>query len=229
MKKLLALIAGVALISGVASAQTNTVLSRNAVGYIKQDMVRSNLYLMAHQFLSIDGGPVTVTNLLGQQLPPGTFVFVYDVSNQQYRTEQRIGSAPWWLPGTNRLTPGRGFWVRVPGGAASNVYPTFLMGEVPDRTTLGTNTLAIQPGLNMVGLGYPISTHFTNTAIGRGGAVGDFVFFYDPVAGYRNIQRVGPGWLPSTNILKAGEGFFYRRGAAAGSTNWIEPKPYTWP
>lgn len=227
MKKTLVTALGLAVLAGSALAQTNIVLSRNAVGYVKVSAVRSNLHFVTHNFVALDGAPVTVTNLIGAQVPNGSSVIVWDPAAQAYRFENRI--AGFWFPGTNRLVPGRGFWLRVPPTAASNSYQVYLMGEVPDRFTLPTNTQQVLPGLNMVGNPYPITTRFTNLTIATTAINGDAVIFWDDAAqAYRFENRIAGFWFPGTNEVRPGRGFWYR---SSRTTNivWQQVKPYTWP
>lgn len=225
MKKIVIAALALGLVGSAAFAQTNSVLSRNAVGYVKVDAVRSNLTFIAHNFIDINGGPVTVTNLLGTQVPVGTTVTIWDPAVQQYRSESR--NVVGWNPGTNRLNAGRGFWLRIPNGAASNSYAIYLMGEVPDKTTLPTSTVSIVSGLNMTGYPFPVATHWTNTTLAKSAPVGATVVFWNPVSqAYNSAARNVVGWNPSTNRVFPGQGFWFRTTIA---TNWTEVKPYTWP
>lgn len=226
MKKIVIAALALGLVGSAAFAQTNSVLSRNAVGYVKVDMAKSNLHFVAHNFVDINGGPVTVTNLIGNQLPLGSQVLVWNPSGQSYVGELR--GVTGWSPGTNRLTPGRGFWVRVPsGGSISNLYSVYLMGEVPDKTTLPTSTVAVVSGLNMLGSPYPVATRWTNTAIAKSAPLGAQLLRWDPsLQSYVGSLKGVTGWSPTTNVLYPGQGFWFR---TTSNTNWIESKPYTWP
>ena len=227
MKRIALAIAGLAVISTAAFAQSNQVLSRNAVGYVKVSTTRSNMHFMAHNFLDINGGPVTVTNLIGSQVPNGSVVIVWDSGNQAYRFENRVAGQ--WLPGTNRLVPGRGFWLRVNPAAASNAYQVYMMGEVPDGSTLPTNSQTIVPGLNMLGESYPVSVKFTNTTLATGGRNSDVAIFWNEAAqGYVFENRVAGQWLPGTNVVSPGRGFWYRS-TRTSNVVWTSTKPYTWP
>lgn len=225
MKKSLVLAAGLAILATSSFAQTQ-VLSRNAVGYVKIDAVRSNFYFVANNFFDLNGGPVTVTNLIGNQLPLGSTVIVWDPTAQQYRFENKIFSG--WTPGTNRLNTGRGFWMKVADAGPSNTYQVYLMGEVPDKNTQPTSTIPVVVGFNMVANPYPVVTKFTNSTIAKSAVIGDSAIFWDPInKGYAFENRIFSGWTPGTNDLIPGQAFWYRRTGTA--TNWVEVKPYTWP
>lgn len=228
MKKLALAIAGLALIGNAAIAQTNAVLSRNAVGYVRVTTVKSNFLLAAHSFKSLDGAPITVTNLIGNQLPNGTAVLLWDDVNQSYIPENR--SAGNWTPGTNIIDAGRAFWIKMPTtGSHSNNYQVYLMGEVPDKTTLPTNTATIRPGFNFNGNPYPVSTVFTSLPAAANGRNGDAILFWDtPSQSYVPANRSAGIWTPNTNVIVPGQGFWYRSSRSTNVT-WQQVKPYTWP
>jgi hypothetical protein len=227
MKRAVALAMGIALVSAASFAQTNQVLSRNAVGYVRINTVRSNFHYLAHNFLNISGGPTTVTNLIGNQVPNGSAVFLWNKAAQAYIAENLIFSG--WSPGTNRITPGQGMWLRIAPTGPSNNYTVFFLGEVPDRFTQPTSTVQIVQSFNMVGFPYPIDVAFTNTELAKKAVSGDAAFFWTPqTQSYRPENRIFSGWTPGTNVVHPGEGFWFRKNSA-GTTNWIEAKPYTWP
>lgn len=226
MKKLALALIGLTLVGSSAFAQTTGVLSRNAVGYVRIETVRSNFHFIANNFISIDNAPITVTNLIGNQVPIGSAVLVWDPSVQQYRFENRLITG--WNPGTNRLNTGRGFWLKIADAAASNAYQVYLMGEVPDKTTQPTSTIPVTAGFNMLSVPYPVTVKFTNTTLAKSGAIGDAAILWNPVGkAYVFENRLITGWNPGTNTLSPGQAFWYRK--ASGSTNWVETKPYTWP
>ena len=226
MKKMIVTMLALTLAGSAAFAQSsNAVLSRNAVGYVKVEAVRSNLHFVSHNFVDINGGPVTVTNLLGTQVPLGSQVLLWNPSSQGYIVEQRQVTG--WNPGTNRLNTGRGFWLRIPTGAASNSYQVYLMGEVPDKTTQPTSTVAISSGLNMLGYPFPVTDFWTNTTLAKQSGLGAQLITWNPNGqAYLVAQRQITGWNPATNRLNPGQGFWYRTTA---TTNWTTVKPYTWP
>jgi len=217
-----------ALIGNAAIAQTNTVLSRNAVGYIRQTTVKSNFFLVTHNFKDINGGAVTVTNLIGNQVPNGTVVILWDPSIQQYHFESR--SAGVWIPGTNVIFPGKGFWLKMATtGSHSNNYQVYLMGEVPDKTTLPTNSATLVSGLNLIANPYPTTVPFTNllgSIVPRNGDIG--MFWDEANQQYFFESRSAGVWIPGTNVVHPGKGFWYKN-TRATPTNWIVVKPYTWP
>lgn len=228
MKKLALALIGLTLVGSSAFAQTTGVLSRNAVGYVRVTTTKSNFVMVANNFISLDGAPLTVTNIIGSQLPNGSAVLLWNEQSQSYVVENR--SAGNWNPGTNRLTPGRGFWIKMPTTAShSNNYQVYIMGEVPDKTTLPSNSVTVLPGLNFVANPYPTSTLFTNLPIAVGGRNGDAALFWNEGnQSYGAANRSAGNWNPSTNILYPGQSFWYRSSRSTNVT-WVQAKPYTWP
>ena len=130
MKKLILVAIMTAFVASLAQAQTNQVLSRNAVGYVKLNAEKGKLLLGRTDFIPMNGSYVA-SNIFGTaQWPNGTRVLSYDTSLPGYRTDSK-SFAGW---STNiTFTRGKGFWFQVPTTAPSNNYDIFLMGEVPDQ------------------------------------------------------------------------------------------------
>ncbi|MCO5061095.1 MAG: hypothetical protein M9963_03685 [Kiritimatiellae bacterium] len=65
MKSKLAVLVGALLLAGSAYAQTNQVLSVNAVGYVKVDLIATNkLHLLANNFEPLNG-PIAISKCIG--------------------------------------------------------------------------------------------------------------------------------------------------------------------
>lgn len=231
MKKLALALIGLTLVGSSAFAQTTGVLSRNAVGYVRATAYKGNFVFLTHNFKDINGAAVTVTNLIGNQVPNSSSVIFWDPLKPPsggYVTETRIAGA--WDPGTNNIIPGKGFWLRIPPTATSNEYQVYLMGEVPDKTTLPTNSQFVIPGFNMFGHPYPVSVSFTSLALAVSGRNTDSAIFWNnsPPFGYYTETRIAGSWDPGTNVVRPGQGFWYRS-TRTTNTTWVQPKPYTWP
>lgn len=223
MKKF-AIIAAALLVSASAFAQTNQVLSRNAVGYVRVDAPAGKFNLIRLDFVNLSGTGYTVTNLFGNQLAQGTAVYIWDLSNQVYRIENK--GARGWLPGTNVIRRGAGMFI-----SSSSNAQVFLMGEVPDQFTAPTSGVYGLTGYNLVGVPYPVDTPITNSPFFLGAAQGDALYLWNTNQTYDIYNRGARGWLPPTItnvVLKPGQGMWYQRNGV-GTTNWIFGKPYTWP
>lgn len=218
MKRILIIVAVVAMAASISYGQTQ-VLSRNAVGYVRLTAATGTFNFVSHNFVNIDGAAITVTNLLGDQVPAGSIVYLWNEATQGYISESR---APFgWTPGTNIIERGRGFWLKMADSAASNQYQIYLMGEVPDATNSDNAVI----GFNMVGYPYPVETYWTNTDLAKNAAVGDIVYFWTG-SGYGSASLSPIGWIPATNMVTPGMGFWFKSSAAVA---WDETKPYTWP
>lgn len=232
MKKTIVLFAA-ALAATASMAQTNTVLSRNAVGYTQVQIPPAKLFLARQSFEPIGGGTWTVANTLTNQLPNGSKCIIYDAVGQAYKsfTYSVIGGVGAWSQGTTTLARATGFFVQVPTNVAGTNYTIYLMGEVPDATTAPTTTVSILNGLNLVGYGYPVDTAFSNLQIKTSLPPTSKLILYDSFAGYLSYTKstLGGGTWPNaalTNIIKASQGFFIQ---TTQNVQWAESKPYTWP
>lgn len=230
MKKLLTAALGLAALASVATAQTNVVLSRNAVGYVKIDLIATNkLHLIRNDFVGLNG-PIAISNALAS-LPVNSQVTLWDKSNQVYRPPIIRGVFGWGVGGSNRLNRGESFFLRTPN-AATNVpsFPLYLMGEVPDKFTAPTTTLVAANGINLEGHPYPVSTRWTNTTLSQVLPINSQIVTWNLTNQAYNAPIIKGvfGWGAAGNalVLDPGQGFVIR------TTNLVVynvGKPYTWP
>lgn len=220
MKKATWIIIAAVALSFSVYAQTE-IRSENAVGYVKVEAPKGTLNLISHNFDSIDGQPVTVANLLGDQVPVGSAVFIWDKNAQKYTFENNLILG--WNPGTNVLQRGLGFWLKIPDTAPSNSYNVYLMGEVPESTNANDNTVS---GLMLAGFPYPVQIAFTNTALAQNASIGDKLYYWKTNQQYGYVNRLIIGWNPNDFVIEPGMGFWYQ---TANPQAWDETKPYTWP
>ncbi|MBU0678196.1 MAG: hypothetical protein KJ626_08750 [Verrucomicrobia bacterium] len=149
------------------------------------------------------------------------------------------------LLATNRVATGQGFWVRHRGTGAV----VYVMGEVPSK---GTNTVAFKEGFNLFGSGFSAdmdvnSEDWSNGNKGLSAFSGDNILIWDVtknggLGGYIRLflyeSTTDPVWdgawidtgtgLIATNVLRIGEGAWYRNRQSADVV-WSQGKPYTWP
>jgi hypothetical protein len=248
MKKIIIAAAGLVLMGAVAQAQVTQVLSRNAVGYVKVDVLSNNLVLAAIPFNAFSN---TIPAIFGSQLTGGSNpgvsdkILKFDPVTKQYITFWKNLSGQWrqfpqTTETTNTLKLGEGFFIQNIRATNQSVY---LMGEVPDSITAPTYTVSLVTNLSMASYSYPVEIQITNLAVksvarkGTNPGVSDQLLAYDPVTkAYITFwfpssgdqqPRQFPQTSATTNKLVPGMGFFYKRLAA--TTNWAEVKPYTWP
>jgi len=134
------------------------------------------------------------------------------------------------------IMPGQGFWVRN-RSTTTNYYTHLGEAELDD-----TVTMTIQPGLQI--LAYPYSCDVeigklacTNGVANSNSALADNIYVYTPGVGYRTYwlfdDAEGPAyyrkWVDgaqvATDVIKAGQGFWYRS-RSTGNVTWIEKRPY---
>jgi len=230
MKKLTAILLGTLIASSAALAQTNQVLSRNAVGYVKVNLQSNKLYLVTNPFVNLDGaGDPRLTNVFSA-VPNGTTVSVWNEGDTAYDNYTRstrgtwLGAAP-----TATVKRADGIFIRTP--LTNAPVDLFLMGEVPDRFTAPSSFVSRVPGITMVGLPYPVTIKLTNTVLAQQVPNGSTISIWNPATtAYVNYTKSTRGtWLgdgPNAELLP-GQGLVIRATNAANS--WYETKPYTWP
>lgn len=223
MKKILVAATAVALAVS-ASAQTNQVLSRNAVGYQRIDLPANQFEFVAGQFNQLDGSPNVVSNVI-PVASNGTQVVLWDVGTSTYVPILR-SKGSWGAPGTNPIPRGTAFFLR----GAAVAQTVYIMGEVPDRLTATQTVSFAYPGFTAKASGYPVSTFWTNTQLSQILANNDqFIVWDNTTDTYVPYLKAKGAWGAASNyVLKAGEGFFVRKLGTTTNT-WTEVKPYTWP
>lgn len=229
MKKITAILLGTLLASSAALAQTNQVLSRNAVGYVKIPLQSNKLYLVSNPFFSLQAGPVLVSNVFAA-VPPGTVISVWNEGTQTYVDYLRNTRGAWvGAAATATIARADGIFIDTP--ATNAPVDLFFMGEVPDRFTAPSNLVQRVPGLAMIGHPYPVTTRLTNTVMAQQVPAGTVISVWDPsIDNYRNFLKNSRGtWVGDalTADLQPGQGLVISSTNAANS--WYETKPYTWP
>lgn len=232
MKRLIGVAAGLAMIAGLATAQTN-VLSQNAVGYVKITVesppTASALYLLSTQWLQIDGTTNTIAKVLGDQLPNLTQVFTWNGTG--YNAPSTYFNGNFVPPGTGdtAINPADGFWIQIPPNTPST--DIFLLGEVPGANNgFDSNVVQNLGGIQLVSNPYPVNTTWTNIDLAVQLPNLSQLFVYDGGFGTPSTKLPTGAWNASPDI-DVGEGFFVAVGAG-GTGNlaeWVETKPYTWP
>ena len=225
------------LIPLASYAQSNQVVSRNAVGYVRVDLQKGEIRLLSYPFFCLSTNdytpPTPMNTMFFDTVPPGTCLYVWDAAASMYRSEILVSnrvSGLKWIPNKNLLSPGRGFWMKIHPMAPSNYYTIYLLGEVPDDYTAPTSTVDILPGMNLLGYPYPAETQWTNLNLAKTATPGDIIYTFSNGA-YQSsacyMTTNGTCW--SQNLcLRPGDGFWFKRTAGTALT-WEETKPYTWP
>lgn len=178
-----------ALAAMASTAQTNQVLSRNAVGYVRLDIPPAGQFtLVASPFVPLEpvAGPGTLT--LQDVLPKESGikfsqnpnqvdkVYLWDVGNQVYQTVGMKTNGQYYLlagyasnPATNpAVLLGEGFWIQSPS-AVSTVHTVYVMGEVPSASNV---TNPISPAYQFRANPYPVTASLDSLINTNHGALG---------------------------------------------------------
>lgn len=227
MKKILISLASV-LAATAAFAQTNTVLSKNAVGYERVDVGATGKFEFVRvDFRGIGGTTNTFYDYVGAQMPANSSVYFWNSVSQKWDTATRTGKG--WGTASNRLMViGESMFLKNADASTTNLT-LYLMGEVPDTASIDRNVIVGGGGFTAASYPYPVSQVWTNTDISKKLVANDSVYYWNPAAGWQTYTKTGKGWGGATNfVVKPGQGLFIKKNSANG-TNWLETKPYTWP
>jgi len=243
MRKILVGALSIVCIAGVSFAGDD-VLSQNAVGYVKVTMDKGTFDLLRYDFLDIDGGATTVTEVIGEQVPTGSRFIGWDASSQSFTsatlTENMMTGVKSWSgsAAAESVVPGVGFFLQVPADAAEESYDVFMLGEVPgDNNDSGTTTVALAAGgFSLTGYPYPATVNWADTTLAAAAATGDrLIMWRAGTQGYEagslsvNMMTGARSWgALDDEALDPGEGFFFENGSS-GAISWEETKPYAWP
>ncbi len=214
MKKTL-LIAAAAPIS--ASAFAETVTSANIVGYVKTVITNDSFNMLSTAFINTSN---TIEGLLGDV--DGT-VYFWDSDIQNYMSVTK-GRGGWGDGGTNVIERGSGIFLLAAAG--NDIEQTF-SGDVPTDGTF-TNYTAGLGGYALMSLPYTADIAFSNTALFASADASPTIYFWSG-AGYESYSKGRGGWTvtAASRIIKAGEPFFYKTGAADTGKSITEVQPYT--
>lgn len=226
MKKTIMILAAT-LAATAAMAQTNQVLSRNVVGYVRIDIPANKLALIANPFVQVgtSAEAVTVPELfgdLGSTLPGGTQILMWNPLAQAYVPALYDELDGWTAAATNKIARGQGVFFKSP-----SAYSVYLMGEVPVAPL--TNSILGGGAFNALGYAFPTAVYLTNTTMAAGAVGGDQVATWN-VAGQHydfNLYDDLDGWTSPNQQFTPGQGLFYKRFGSA--TSFTSVKPYTWP
>jgi hypothetical protein len=206
--------------AGLVSAQ-EPVLSRNAVGYVKQQY-SAGFAVGANPFESL-GHPMTIP-LVFANLPNLSRIHFWNGSSYQTFTKNFLGQ---WPAGAAdvELERGTAFWVQLPDATAGSVEVVY-MGEVPSDEEFEIN---LAPGFNFVSFPYPATVEWKDTALAQSIPNLSRVHFY--VNGsYVTFTKNFLGNWPAGDIPVApGQGFWVELPSTASSADVDLSKPYDWP
>lgn len=228
MKKILIGVASV-LAATAAFAQTNQVLSKNAVGYEKIDIGPTGAFeLVRVDFRGVGGTTNTFYDYVGAQMPVNSSVYFWNVVSQKWDSVTRGGKG--WGVASNRLMViGESMFLKNAPASATNIT-VYMMGEVPDTASVDQNGVVGGGGFTAASYPYPVAQNWTNTDISKKLAANDSVYTWNAAGGsWQSFTKSGKGWGAATGlVVRPGQGLFIKKNSVNG-TNWLESKPYTWP
>lgn len=223
MKKTLVAAMSAAVVASAfyAFAQTNSVYSGNAVGFIRVDMPKGQYTMVSRPMNEVGGtNGISVANLMGTNYPSGTQVLLWAPS-QQYIIATYDSEDGWTPAASNMIYRGMGFFVRIPSSYTGDVFTAYFTGEVPGETNAVVNVI---PGFQMVSFAYPTERTVSTTTLGKTG--GEQLMSYSSNGWNITTYDTEDGWTKPNFMLKPGEGYFFK---CNNITNWTEVKPYVYP
>ena len=211
MRTKILLTAAIALAAGVVASNAQ-VYSANVVGYANATLAGANGYtLIANPF--DDGNGNQSSNLLAS-LPNKAQLLTWNGSG--YNTPITKGGGVW--PSSVALTPGTGFFVKVPGSPLTNTF----VGSVIVNSG-GSVTNPVGNGYTLVGSAIPYAGDVTTDAninLGSTLANKSQLLGWDPVGqAYLTPVTKGGGVWGSTFNISVGQGFFIK---TTVPTNWVQ-------
>lgn len=217
---------------------------------VKITVNRGNLELVQTPFV-YDVGDPTIPDLFSDSLPPGTRIYWWETDggfSQTYKSALfstdpfAPGDPGTWSDTSKTFSRGEGFFISIPSSAPETTYEVIISGEVPSSNTAETTIQNFVPGLQMLGLAYPVSISLTsegsletNPVLGLNAEVGDKIYLWDSETGWTSstyssdpFNPGAPSTWTSDLTFQPGKSVFY---LSNGSTTWVSEKVdfYAWP
>ena len=211
-----------------ASAQVVTQSwSANIAGMVGVDVPRGGLVLGTMPFEGFQGA-ATVSNTLANQLPSGTEVRVWSVTNAACTTSVLSGA---WSPGGIEMKRGMGFWLTATNANAwvTSSIRLYLAGSVPSLAQSTTTVDAIN-GQEWMGYPYPVDMVASNITYLTVAGPGSKVYLWNVASQsyLPSYTKSGLGsWPPAlrTAVIHSARGFILE---TTSNVVWTEVLPCTW-
>ena len=211
MKK--TVIAILAVVSFAFFAQSQTT-SDNIVGYAKVTATGGELSLVA---LNFTPSSTSVADLIGDQLPAGSTLHIWDKASGAYNSVNKSARGGW---GSATIDLGDAFWIQASGSATHEVI---LSGDV---NTAAVNSSTIAAGIDATGLFFPVETTFGATDLSGALAAGSSIHIWDDAsqsyATYNKSAR--GGWGAAANVVVGPTTGFWVQ--SVNSVSWDESRPF---
>ena len=151
-----------AILALVSFSQAQTT-SDNIVGYAKVTATGGELSLVA---LNFTPSSTAVSDLIGDQLPAGSTLHIWDKANGTYASVNKSARGGW---GSATINLGDAFWIQASG---SDSHEIILSGDV---NTAAINSSTIAAGIDATGLFFPVETTFGTTDLSSSLAAGSSI------------------------------------------------------
>jgi hypothetical protein len=155
-----------AILALVCFSQAQTT-SDNIVGYAKVTATGGELSLVA---LNFTPSSTAVSDLIGDQLPAGSTLHIWDKANGTYASVNKSARGGW---GSATINLGDAFWIQAAG---SDTHEIILSGDV---NTAAVNSSTIAAGIDATGLFFPVETTFGATDLSSSLAAGSSIHIWD--------------------------------------------------
>lgn len=213
-----------------AVAQSATAYSSTAVGVIKKTLPANKLVSIAVPLdqESDEGQGFTFSSIPAiANLPNGTIANFWDVENQKWISQSKLGKTGWGAQKDRLIAPGECFFLK---NTQSTNIELIISGEVPNDSSIsrGLPVGALQAVANP----YPVPMVLTNFSFAASLPNGSIANFWD-VENQKWISqsKLGKtGWgAQKDRAISPGEGFFVKPNTNSATTVWTESRPYSWP
>ena len=204
-----------AILALVCFSQAQTT-SDHIVGYAKVSATGGELSLVALNFTPSSS---QVSDVIGDQLPTGSTIHIWDKATGQYQSVNKSGRGGW---GSATINLGDAFWIEAAAG--SGTHEIILSGDV---NTSAINSSTLPAGLEATGLFFPVETTFGSTDLSGALGVGSTIHIWDnDTQSYSSYNKSGRGgWGTAANVVVGPTSAFWVE--TATSVSWDESRPFS--
>ena len=203
-----------AILALVSFSQAQTT-SDNIVGYAKVTATGGELSLVA---LNFTPSSTAVSDLIGDQLPAGSTLHIWDKANGTYASVNKSARGGW---GSATINLGDAFWIQAAG---SDSHEIILSGDV---NTAAVNSSTIAAGIDATGLFFPVETTFGTTDLSSSLAAGSSIHIWDDASqSYSTYNKTTRGgWGAAANVVVGPTTGFWVQ--SVNSISWDESRPFS--
>lgn len=203
-----------AILALVCFSQAQTT-SDNIVGYAKVTATGGELSLVA---LNFTPSSTAVSDLIGDQLPAGSTLHIWDKATGSYDSVNKSARGGW---GSATINLGDAFWIQAAG---SDSHEIILSGDV---NTAAVNSSTIAAGIDATGLFFPVETTFGATDLSSSLAAGSSIHIWDDASqSYSTYNKSARGgWGSGANVVVGPTTGFWVQ--SVNPISWDESRPFS--